>query len=48
MKWKFMAKTAALFMALLSIKEIPINGESKEINLDEAQQIGRASSWGRV
>lgn len=38
MKWKFMAKTAALFMALLSIKEIPINGESKEINLDEAQR----------
>lgn len=38
MKWKLMAKTAAYFLAILGIKEIPINGEKKEINLDATQR----------
>jgi hypothetical protein len=38
MKWKFMAKTVAMFAVLLGIKEIPINGESQELNLDAAQR----------
>ena len=38
MKWKLMAQTVAFFSALLGIKELPINGESQEINLDAAQR----------
>jgi hypothetical protein len=38
MKWKFMAKTVAMFAALLSVKELPIDGENKALNLDAAQR----------
>lgn len=38
MKWKWMAQTVAMIGALLGVKEIPINGESQEINLDAAQR----------
>jgi hypothetical protein len=38
MKWKWMAQTVAMIGALLSIKELPINGESQELNLDAAQR----------
>jgi hypothetical protein len=38
MKWKFMAKTVAMFAALLSVKELPIDGENKSLNLDAAQR----------
>lgn len=41
MKWKIMARTVALFSALLGIKEIPIDGENQTLNLsaEERQKI---------
>lgn len=38
MKWKFMAQTVAMFSALLGIKDLPIDGENKALNLDAAQR----------
>ncbi|MFV8268449.1 hypothetical protein ACNQGP_00755 [Flavobacterium sp. GT2N3] len=38
MKWKLMAQTVAFFSALLGVKELPINAEGQEINLDAAQR----------
>jgi hypothetical protein len=38
MKWNIMARTAALFNALLGTKELPIDGENKALNLDAAQR----------
>jgi hypothetical protein len=41
MKWKIMAKTVALFSALLGTKDIPIDGEAQTLNLsaDQRQKI---------
>ena len=38
MKLKIMAKTFAALSALLGIKELPIDGETKKVNLDAAQR----------
>ena len=38
MKWKIMAKTVALFSALLGTKEIPIDGEAQTLNLSAEQR----------
>ena len=38
MKWKFMAKTVAAITALLSMKELPIDGENKALNLSAEQR----------
>jgi hypothetical protein len=38
MKWKIMALTAAFFSNLLGVKELPIDGENKSLNLDAAQR----------
>jgi hypothetical protein len=38
MKWKFMAYTVAKLAELLGVKELPINGEQKSLNLDAAQR----------
>lgn len=38
MKWKLMAQTVAFIGALLGVKELPINAEGQEINLDAAQR----------
>jgi len=38
MKWKFMAKTVMMLSALLGLKELPIDGENKALNLDAAQR----------
>jgi hypothetical protein len=38
MKWKLMAQTVAFFSALLGIKDLPIDGEQKSLNLDAAQR----------
>lgn len=38
MKWKLMAMTAAFFGSLLGVKELPIDGENKSLNLDAAQR----------
>jgi hypothetical protein len=38
MKWKIMAKTVAFFSALLGVKDLPIDGENKSLNLDAAQR----------
>lgn len=38
MKWKLMAITAAFFSNLLGVKELPIDGENKSLNLDAAQR----------
>ena len=38
MKWKIMAKTVALFSALLGTKDIPIDGEAQTLNLSAEQR----------
>lgn len=38
MKWKFMAKTVAALSALLGMKELPIDGENKALNLSAEQR----------
>lgn len=38
MKWTFMAKTVAQLATLLGLKEIPIDGEAQQVNLDAAQK----------
>lgn len=38
MKWKIMMTTALAFCGLLEVKELPINGETKSLNLDAAQR----------
>ncbi len=38
MKWTFMAKTVMMLSALLGLKELPIDGENKALNLDAAQR----------
>lgn len=38
MKWKVMAKTVALFSALLGTKDIPIDGEAQTLNLSAEQR----------
>jgi hypothetical protein len=38
MKWNIMAKTVALISALLGTKEIPINGESQQLDLSAEQR----------
>ena len=38
MKWKFMARTVAAITALLSMKELPIDGENKALNLSAEQR----------
>jgi hypothetical protein len=38
MKWKVMATTVLAFCGLLGVKELPIDGENKSLNLDAAQR----------
>ncbi|WP_051234467.1 hypothetical protein [Flavobacterium denitrificans] len=38
MKWKLMAQTVALFNALFGTKELPIDGESQQLNLSAEQR----------
>lgn len=38
MKWKVMAQTVLAFCGLLGVKELPIDGENKALNLDAAQR----------
>lgn len=38
MKWKVMITTALAFCGLLEVKELPINGETKSLDLDAAQR----------
>jgi hypothetical protein len=38
MKWKVMAHTVLAFCGLLGVKELPIDGENKALNLDAAQR----------
>lgn len=38
MKWKKMAQTVLAFCGLLDVKELPIDGENKALNLDAAQR----------
>lgn len=38
MKWTFMAKTVAQLATLLGLKEIPIDGEAQQVNLDATQK----------
>jgi len=38
MKWKIMAQTVLAFCGLLSVKELPIDGENKSLNLSAEQR----------
>ena len=38
MKWKFMAKTVGLLMAMFGVNELPVNAEKKEMELTPEQE----------
>lgn len=38
MKWKFMGKTVAMLLALFGVADLPVNAETKEMNLSAEQE----------